>query len=115
MARSSIGSEGSPKGSIGLSMGSFKIAGSSVHSVLVACMVAVSFCYHGNAQQAPLPPGTSAPDTPPKSAQPSAATPLADAESDIALQNYTQARSLLLPWLSRPSQRCPGTLRSRLS
>ena len=52
------------------------------------------------AQQAPLPPGTSAPDTPPKPAQDAAATPLTDAEGNIALQNYTKARSLLLPWLS---------------
>ncbi len=56
------------------------------------------------AQQAPLPPGTSAPDSapaaPPKPAQGATPTPLADAEGNIALQNYTKARGLLLPWLS---------------
>jgi predicted Zn-dependent protease len=56
------------------------------------------------AQQAPLPPGTSAPDsapaTPPKATPDAAPTPLADVEGNIALQNYTKARSLLLPWLA---------------
>ena len=45
-------------------------------------------------------PGPPRPTRLAKTAQAAAATPLADAEGDIALQNYTQARSLLLPWLS---------------
>ena len=61
--------------------------------------------FPASAQQAPLPPGTSAPDssaaaTQAKPAQDANATPLADAEGNIALQNYTKARGLLLPWLS---------------
>ncbi len=65
--------------------------------IVYICLFAGICCYSGKAQQAPLPPGTSAPDKP---AQGAATTPLADAEGDIALQNYTHARSLLLPWLS---------------
>jgi tetratricopeptide (TPR) repeat protein len=56
--------------------------------------------YSATAQQAPLPPGTSAPDEAPKPSRDAAAGPLADAEGDIALQNFAQARTLLLPWLS---------------
>jgi tetratricopeptide (TPR) repeat protein len=56
--------------------------------------------YPAKAQQAPLPPGTSIPDATPKAPPAPATTPLADAESDIALQNYDKARGLLLPWLS---------------
>jgi tetratricopeptide (TPR) repeat protein len=49
-------------------------------------------------QQAPLPPGTSAPDSAPKAVAES--TPLNDAESRISLQDYDAARKLLLPWIS---------------
>ena len=68
----------------------------------VACALLLAGIFHVSAvaQQAPLPPGTSLPDAAPKAVQEPASTPLADAESDIALQNYTKARSLLLPWLS---------------
>ncbi len=54
----------------------------------------------GFAQQAPLPPGTTAPDAAPAKAEENPATPLSEAESDIALQNYDGARKLLLPWIS---------------
>ena len=53
------------------------------------------------AQQAPLPPGTSAPDTPAKAAAANpASSPTSQAESEIALQNYSRAQALLLPWVS---------------
>jgi len=52
------------------------------------------------AQLTPLPPGTSAPDTPAKTAQAAASTPISEAEGNISLQNYDGARKLLLPWIS---------------
>jgi len=69
-----------------------------------ALMLTAIVIHPATAQQAPLPPGTSAPDsapaTPPKPTQDAAPTPLGDVEGNIALQNYTKARSLLLSWLS---------------
>ena len=83
--------------------------------VAFALLLSATVSYPAKAQQAPLPPGTSAPDTPPKPAQDEAATPLADAEGDIALQNYTKARSLLPSLALSPPNRCPRSFRSRLS
>ena len=58
-------------------------------------------CGAGLAQQAPLPPGTTADARcGPRHGNGDSATPLAEAESDIALQNYDGARKLLLPWIS---------------
>ena len=81
-------------------MSSLRFSGLTSRGIALGVLLGGMCCYSGNAQQAPLPPGTSAPDPQPKTAKAPVATPLADAESDIALQNYTQARSLLLPWLS---------------
>ncbi len=53
------------------------------------------------AQQAPLPPGTTTEEQ--RQAAPAASaatTPLAEAEGDIALQNYDGARKLLEPWIA---------------
>ncbi len=55
------------------------------------------------AQQAPLPPGTSVPDTSAKTAQADSNSPVSEAEGDIALQNYDGAQKLLLPWISAHS------------
>jgi predicted Zn-dependent protease len=55
------------------------------------------------AQQAPLPPGTTTQDAKEaaqRQAAQNAATPLAEAEGDIALQNYDGARKLLDPWIA---------------
>jgi tetratricopeptide (TPR) repeat protein len=77
-----------------------KFPGPPLHVAAWIILSGAIVTHPARAQQAPLPPGTSAPDTPPKPAQDTASTPLADAEGDIALQNYAKARSLLLPWLS---------------
>ena len=61
--------------------------------------VAASFSGLIFAQQAPLPPGTSSPDAPTRAKQESA-SPLTEAESLIALQNWEGAQKRLLPWVS---------------
>jgi tetratricopeptide (TPR) repeat protein len=68
----------------------------------VIAAVVLMCCHSGGvqAQQAPLPPGATLPDTPPKTAPNAPPALLTEAESDIALQNYTHARSLLLPWIT---------------
>jgi tetratricopeptide (TPR) repeat protein len=100
LARAHLAAKDRIKGIIGLSNKSFIVVGPSARKIAAACLLFGICRYPANAQQAPLPPGTTAPDTPPKSAPESAPTPLADAEGDIALQNYDKARNLLLPWLS---------------
>jgi tetratricopeptide (TPR) repeat protein len=67
--------------------------------VAVVMIAMLCFSASARAQQAPLPPGTSSPDTP-HTAPAAESTPVTNAEGDIVLQNYTHARSLLLPWLS---------------
>ncbi|AXC12573.1 hypothetical protein ACPOL_3280 [Acidisarcina polymorpha] len=52
------------------------------------------------AQQTPLPPGTTPVDSPARNAGVTATTPLAEAEGQMALQNYEPARKLLQPWLT---------------
>jgi tetratricopeptide (TPR) repeat protein len=52
----------------------------------------------GFAQPAPLPPGTASAGAAPKAAE--QANPLADIESNIALQNYDDARRQLDPWIA---------------
>jgi len=63
--------------------------------VVSATLLAAGFAEFAWAQPAPLPPGTSSPD-----ARAPATTPVADAEGDIALQNYAGARKLLEPWIA---------------
>jgi tetratricopeptide (TPR) repeat protein len=82
-----------------------KFPGIALSGMASAFLLTVIGSYSVSAQQAPLPPGTSAPDssvpaTPPTPPRTQPQTPLADAEGNIALQNYDKARSLLLPWLS---------------
>ena len=55
------------------------------------------------ALQAPLPPGTSAPNPPARTTQADSSPPVSEAEGDIALQNYDAAQKLLLPWISTHS------------
>jgi tetratricopeptide (TPR) repeat protein len=65
-------------------------------SLIVGGLVII-FGVGARAQQTPLPPGTSAPDT---AAQNAPATPLAEVEADIALQNFDAARQKLAPWIA---------------
>ncbi len=69
-------------------------------NLIAAAMLAAGLSGLSFAQQAPLPPGTSSADAAKKVAAESATTPLSDAESLIALQNYAGARKLLEPWIS---------------
>jgi tetratricopeptide (TPR) repeat protein len=100
MACAHLGAEDSIKGSVGVRKKSFIVVSPSARKIAVTCLLFGMCRNPANSQQAPLPPGTTAPDTPPKPAAESASTPLADAEANISLQNYDKARNLLLPWLS---------------
>lgn len=66
---------------------------------IAASSIFAGLSFAAFAQQAPLPPGTSAPDAPAQTAQ-EQTTPLVEAESLIALQNWDGARKRLLPWLA---------------
>ena len=88
-------------------MMSFKLNIKNRLLVFTTYVLAASFAGTTLGQQAPLPPGTTVPDTAPAQApaKESAITdPVCQAEGNIATQNYDGARGLLLPWISAHPQ-----------
>jgi predicted Zn-dependent protease len=67
--------------------------------VLTGSLAALGFTIAAAAQQPPLPAGTTTEEAR-EAAQRSSTPPLAEAESDIALQNYDAARKLIDPWIA---------------